>query len=205
MNFGDRMRTEALRKGIKLPALAKAIGVTPNRLYRWGGENAKLPSDVLVIERVAEILEVSPEWLVFGRDRVGPMPVGYYVGAGDEVHTFEGDAPEFTDCPGADPLRHIIAEVRGESMVPYVDHRDYVMAVKEPAYSPESVAREGLPAIVAADTGAMWLKRIRVRRGQKATYDLLSFNTAFDPIENVGIEWCAPVIRRWSPIFGEVA
>ncbi len=73
--FGDRVRSsrQRLRRdGQKLTQgdLAKAVGVERNTVSRW--ENGSmLPKDPAVIASLAEVLDVTADWLIAGERAVG--------------------------------------------------------------------------------------------------------------------------------------
>lgn len=67
--IGQRIKLAAERIGTKTDA-AKAIGVTPNQLWRWiGGENEPSITPMMLLARKAN---VSLDWLLMGK---GPTPL----------------------------------------------------------------------------------------------------------------------------------
>ncbi|HEY8308946.1 MAG TPA: helix-turn-helix transcriptional regulator, partial [Gemmatimonadaceae bacterium] len=83
-SFGDRLRSsrqQLARKGRKLTQgdLARAVGVERNTVSRW--ENGgMLPKDPAVIASLAEVLEVTADWLI-GGNRPGIASTELHEGA----------------------------------------------------------------------------------------------------------------------------
>lgn len=202
MHWSKRLTQVLEERGWTQVRLAEESGVSAKSIQKYESGLVEQPRGD-TIRKLARALHVDPLWLRDGTgDKRLEMPVGFYVGAGEAVHPL-GDTIEFVPCPGGDENRHIVAIVRGDSMIPYVQHAEYVMALKDPPMSADRIASLDLPAIVHTTSGQTWLKRLRHNHGNRNHYDLLSFNPAFDPIEDVEIDWCAPVIRRWTTVLGD--
>lgn len=66
--IGARIAHARLAAGYEnAAAFAKRVGVTPNTLYRW--ESGKIVPDIWSLAAIAEVAEVSADWLLFARER----------------------------------------------------------------------------------------------------------------------------------------
>ena len=116
-NFGDRLRSSRQRlrqRGQKLTQadLAKAVGVERNTVSRW--ENGSmLPKDPAVIASLAEVLDVTADWLIAGERAVG---AGSGAVGGGATKLLEGSSGQYADrATGELPAR-----LRG-MLVAYLD------------------------------------------------------------------------------------
>ena len=62
MTFGDRLKQARENKGYNQKQFAEHLGVTPTRLNYW--EKDKREPDVAIIKQIAQILDVSSDWLI---------------------------------------------------------------------------------------------------------------------------------------------
>ena len=62
MTFGDRLKQARENKGYNQKQFAERLGVTPTRLNYW--EKDKREPDVAIIKQIAQILDVSSDWLI---------------------------------------------------------------------------------------------------------------------------------------------
>ena len=62
MTFGNRLKQARENKGYNQKQFAERLGVTPTRLNYW--EKDKREPDVAIIKQIAQILEVSSDWLI---------------------------------------------------------------------------------------------------------------------------------------------
>lgn len=103
------------------------------------------------------------------------IPIGHYVGAGDEVHLFDGD-DSTVDWTGAPPgfEKGAAAIVRGDSMRPMYDDGDILFYLtQEPPPPVKDLPQR--PVIVQVKDGPIFVKRLLpgTKRGR---YHLLSLN-----------------------------
>lgn len=147
--------------------------------------------------RYAAAFGVSEAWLLTGEgapDGPRPMvPVVGYVGAGAEVHLFEGDQSseqidEADAPPGAD--EHVEAViVRGDSMTPAFRNRD-VIYYRNIRGEPEQLI--GRECVIRLMDGRTFVK-ILMRGGAPGLFTLFSYNAPL--IADVAVEWAVPV--KW--------
>ena len=62
MTFGNRLKQARENKGYNQKQFAEHLGVTPTRLNYW--EKDKREPDVAIIKQIAQILDVSSDWLI---------------------------------------------------------------------------------------------------------------------------------------------
>lgn len=62
MTFGNRLKQARENKGYNQKQFADRLGVTPTRLNYW--EKDKREPDVAIIKQIAQILDVSSDWLI---------------------------------------------------------------------------------------------------------------------------------------------
>ena len=62
MTFGNRLKQARENKGYNQKQFAERLGVTPTRLNYW--EKDKREPDVAIIKQIAQILDVSSDWLI---------------------------------------------------------------------------------------------------------------------------------------------
>lgn len=192
----DRL-TEARRKaGYSSPTdAARAFGWAPptylshengSRGIRWEAARA-----------YARAFRVSPTWIMEGK---GDRDVGYptvplvgYVGAGAEVHRFDGD--EMTERiddvegpPTAD--EHTVAViVRGDSMAPVFPDRSVIYYRNVPGSPGQVVGQECVVRLVDGRT----FVKILQRGSTPDLYNLFSYNAPL--MIDVPVEWAVRV--RW--------
>jgi len=168
--------------------LGERSGFAVSQISRWERGERTLTLDQL--EALAAALSVRTGELL------GPtaqVPIVGYVGAGQEVIGVDdhpaGQGMYSVDCPeGLSPETTVGVEVRGDSMLPIAD--GWLLFYSRTAdYSRDQVLNK-LCVVKLVDTGAYYVKRLR------PGYDAERFNlisTNASPIENVLLEWAAPV------------
>lgn len=175
----------------------RKIEANPDMIYQHTRGRAKHFNDPRIVPAIAEILGVSQTWLETGtveRDRF--VPVKWTVGAGQEVISW-GEEVDYLELPPLPATAYQAAIVNGDSMVPFVRHRDYVLIATDREYTPEECAARQGPCLVETADGSTWIKE--VRRGSKPDlYDLLSYADHFEPMMDRKIKRCAPVVGTWS-------
>lgn len=73
-DIGDRINSAREQRGMTLDDIAKAVGVTKSTIQRYEKgtiTRIKLP----VIESIARVLKVDPNWLIGNTDMPGSSPV----------------------------------------------------------------------------------------------------------------------------------
>ncbi len=143
--------------------------------------------------RIAVALGVHELWLREGiGQEVSAIPLVGYVGAGETFYPVDDlaqgealDGVEFT-LEGADP---IAIEVRGTSMLPVYRPGDRLLCSRYRGADIDSCV--GRDCVVRLTSGEGYIKKL-ARGRRKNHYTLLSYNA--EPIEDVELDWCAPVI-----------
>jgi len=176
------------RKGWTQSELSSRTGIDANNIYKYtSGVVAQPRGDTL--RRMADALGVNLIWL---RDGIGPelaaVPVVGYVGAGEMfMPAAEAELGELTlDFAAADPIAVV---VRGASMAPVYRPGDYLICSR--VSNGDLAACLGKDCVVQTADGLGYIKRV-VKGAALGTFTLLSY--AADPIPDVTLSWCAPVV-----------
>ncbi len=69
MDITNRIKETAKQKGVSIPMLEDQCGLGRNTIYKWD----QSPPSVTKVEKVADLLDVSIDYLVKGRDHTGPV------------------------------------------------------------------------------------------------------------------------------------
>lgn len=126
--------------------------------------------------------------------RDAKIPLQHYVGAGDEVHIFDGDlAIDYVEAPPGFSTA-AAAIVRGDSMRPTFDHGDvlFFRIIEKPPKDPPM-----RPVIVKVKDGPLLVKKL-LPGSKRGRYHLLSINPLTpaltdQPIESIArIGWIKP-------------
>ncbi len=190
---------------------ARAFGWTvPTYLGHENGDRNPSRSAAM---RYAEAYRVRWAWLLEGGpnpekgavidDEEEPVvPIAHYVGAGDEVHLFDGDhnAVDHTPAPpGFQRDKGAAVQVRGESMRPLYEPGDLLFFRRRlhPPATPKDVPVR--PVIVQVKDGPLFVKRLLpgTKRGR---FHLISVNPLTpimqdQPVESFAlIEWVKPKV-----------
>lgn len=183
-----RLGRALTRKGWSQVELARRAGLTKANIYKYfDGKVAQPRGDALV--KLATALGVNQVWL---RDGIGPelaaVPVVGYVGAGEMfMPAADAELGELTlDFAAADPIAVV---VRGASMAPVYRPGDYLICSR--VSNGDLAACLGKDCVVQTADGLGYIKRV-VKGAAPGTFTLLSY--AADPIPDVTLSWCAPVV-----------
>lgn len=71
MSFGERLKQAREEKGYNQRQFAERLGITPSRLNYW--EKDKREPDVAIIKQIAQILDISSDWLI--GNNVAPIDI----------------------------------------------------------------------------------------------------------------------------------
>lgn len=152
MTKGERIRISREKKGLSQIELAERIGVSKQNMYKY--ENniiTNIPSDK--IETIAEILEVSPGYImgwdsnknnieVLPNSQVHMIPLFETVSAGfgayadDQIIDY---IPMYIKNP-ADASRAMCIHVQGDSMYPKIENGDIIQVLKQDSVDSGSIA-----------------------------------------------------------------
>ncbi len=121
--------------------------------------------------------------------RSADIPVAHYVGAGDEIHIFDGDEP--LDYVGAPPgyEKGAAGIVRGVSGAPFFEDGD-VIFWRELEAPPKDPPRR--PVVVKVKDGPVFLKKL-LPGSRRGRYHLISINPATAPLLDQQIESMARI------------
>ncbi len=170
---------------------AKALNMSP-ATYRCH-ENATRGFMNDFAQKYARFFRVSYEWLQTGKGKPfneaqeASLVVGI-VGAGAEI--FPADDALLDSAPSPPGSWEIpeVLQVRGDSMYPAYNDGDLIYCKQRLNSHADAI---GLECMVKIEGGQRLLKR--VSKGSKLRFfTLLSYNAP--PIEDVRIEWAAPVV-----------
>lgn len=151
MNIHSRIKSQRLVHGLTQESLAKKLGINRVSISQWERGDTSPKGNNLV--RLAEILGVKPEWLLFGGDTVGGsgtnlagyhnvepavipqgnrIPILSYVQAGnwreicEQATTFDGNVEYVTASVDIGPCGFGLW-IRGHSMTPMFNEGDLVI------------------------------------------------------------------------------
>lgn len=207
MSLGDRVRRARIAKKltqIKLVAAVRRIGGDLSQPQLSAIENDEIERPGALPELAAVLGVSAPELL--GRpvslrpaQEVPQTPIKHYVGAGDEVHLFDGDDAfdETPAPPGFEGDKGAAAIVRGESMRPIYDPGD--MLFFRFRFDPPATAKDmpSRPVIVQVKDGPLYVKKL-LPGTRKGRFHLLSINPLTAVLQDqlvesfAYIEWVKP-------------
>lgn len=211
MSLGDRIRSARKAKKLtqqQLVAAVKRIGGDLSQSLLSEIENDEverpgaLPEIAAVLGKSAADLLGKPIALRPAPTEEPETPVAHYVGAGDEVHIIDGDAPvDYTPSPpGFERDRGAACIVRGASMRPIYDPGDmlFFRHRRDPPTDPKDVPERAV--IVQVKDGPLYVKKL-LPGTKKGRFHLLSINPLTpilqdQPVESFAyIEWVKPKVR----------
>ena len=168
--------------------LARRSGVSIDLIRKYfTGMVDKPRGDVL--PNLASALSVSTIWLEHGASlRNMTIPLIGFVGAGERFFPESNSGEELVEIK-ADDLDLFAVTVRGNSGLPVYKQGEVVVCSRTAGTNENSYL--GSDCVVMLRTGEAYLKKV-IRGARLGTVTLLSYNG--DPIENVSIEWAAPVV-----------
>lgn len=172
-----------------LEEVAERLGISTAQVSRLERGTSDLSGDRL--GQFAALYGTSIADLLVSRPTQVPL-VGY-IGAGAEFYPFDA-APLGGGLDQVEPPPHesrplVAVEVRGDSMFPAYREGDLIYYARDGAALDEAAI--GAECVVKVSDGATYVKTLM--RGSRANlWTLLSYNAP--PLENVAIEWAAPVL-----------
>lgn len=192
--LNERMRVT----GTTPAALVRRSGLSRDNIYKYVSGEVKQPRGE-TMDILAHALGMEPLWL---KEGVGPELSGYplvgYVSAGERFEPIDdhekGGGLDFIELEmdSADP---IAVQVRGVSMVPVYRERDVLFCSRQRGADLANCI--GSDCIVMTESGEGFLKVLK-RGSRPSLYTLESYNRAFPDIEDIRLQWAAPVriVRR---------
>lgn len=195
--FPNRLREVRKMRGRSLAWLAEHTGKPLSSVQRY--ETGQYELTINDAAALARALECDTAALLPGAEsRVVPL-VGK-VGAGTQVFPLDDHAKgaglDEVEAPAnLDPRKTVAVEIDGDSMFP-LESGWVLFYSREPDRRPEDLIGK-LCIVKLADTGAMMVKQLR-RGFERERFTLVSSNAP--PIENVRLEWAAPVLGMQPPV-----
>jgi SOS-response transcriptional repressor LexA len=172
---GLTMKGVSLKAGLDASAVSKIMkGVSPS---------------VDTFIAICGAINMSPLELLGGERLAVSVPVVGIVSAGEGWTAIDDgghDAVEF-DLGQHDTIG---VEVRGDSMVPVYRSGDTLICHRQ--YGPHADNLIGLDCVVRTADGRNFVKILR-RGTRPGRFNLRSYNSAVDDIEDVALAWVAPV------------
>jgi transcriptional regulator with XRE-family HTH domain len=173
--------------GISMAELARQSKTSRQQVQRLVRGGRKLSKEWA--ERFAPHLATTAAQLMFGPRTA--FAVGY-VGAGEfspiDDHAV-GAGLEEVEIPAGVPDDAVLLIVRGDSMAPRYFDNEYLFYRRDNRPPSELIGRE---CVIKLTDGRMYVKELR--RGGNGLFTLFGWNSPL--IENVAVEWAAPVLAR---------
>lgn len=182
-----RLEAEIGRRGMSMAEFSRAVG-----------KNERLVNDLLSsktndprIETVAALCRAlgwSLDRFWHGDDGLRVIPVVGFVSAGEGWSPV--DAADIDEIEMSAPPNAVALEVRGESMAPVYRDRDVIVGSKRFPGQIESVVGKDCIILTSENQGLVkYVKRSSLR----GRVTLRSYNPAYADLEDVKIEWAAPI------------
>jgi hypothetical protein len=196
---GERLRIAREKKFKSARLAGKAMGI-PVSTY-GAHERAESPGGRDYgpdeAKRYARRFGVTPEWLLTGREPIGPdeeppppkVRVVGYVGAGSEAHLYEvsqGDLDE-VDQPRGSNEATVAVEIRGDSLGTFLNRW---LVFYDDVHRSVTSDLIGELCVVGLADGRVLVKQIQRGRAE-GLFNLIS--STEKPILDVAIEWAAKV------------
>ncbi len=173
--------------GISMAELARQSKTSRQQVQRLVKGGRKLSK--AWAERFAPHLATTASQLMFG-PRIA-FAVGY-VGAGEFIPIDDhavGAGLEEVEIPAGVPDDAVLLIVRGDSMAPRYFDNEYLFYRRDNRPPTELIGRE---CVIKLTDGRLYVKELR--RGESGRFTLFGWNSPL--IENVAVEWAAPVLAR---------
>jgi transcriptional regulator with XRE-family HTH domain len=184
-----RLRELRKRAGMTLDEVAERLGISTAQVSRLERGTSDLSGERL--GQFAVLYGTTVADLLVSRPALVPL-VGY-IGAGAEVYPFDGASLggdlDQVETPPHESRALVAVEVRGDSMFPAYREGDLIYYARDGAVVNETAI--GAECVVKIADGPTLVKTL-MRGSQASLWTLLSYNAP--PLENVAIEWAAPVL-----------
>ena len=177
MSFSQRLKVARKKKGYTQEALSRLVSVERSSIGKY--ESTDIMPSPAVINRLAEVLEVSTDYLL-GRAPISPkntnwVPVYGNVAAGIPIEEIE-DIVDMEEIPEEwlkDGSTYLSLRIHGESMMPNFREGDHVIVRRQPDVETGDIA------IVRVNGNSATCKKIK--KAAEGMY-LLSLNPAYEPV-----------------------
>lgn len=182
------LRNNALRESQEL--FGERFGVQQATVSRWESGS---PVERKHQQPLAELAGLTVAEFFYSDESPRAVPIVGYVSAGDKFIPIEDGDPrasgEFVTISFNDQEK-IAVIVRGDSMTPVYRSGDVIVGMLSSRSSFSSAI--GRDCIVKTTSGEGFVKRVLKGRLPN-TVRLRSYNPAYDDIEDVEVEWIAPI------------
>ncbi len=177
--IGARIRQARINKGMSQTRLAQLLGIPPQNVSDW--ERGVVTPSSKNLRRLAEVLEVSLDWLITGKGSPEPLkgePVSFipvYATVPGGPPNDQGDVGiiGYVPVPPEYVGRDIYGlRVNGDSMAPTIEPGDRVLVARD-------VIPENGDVVVARVRGEPTLKRLKVEGNRIILY---ADNSKYGPI-----------------------
>lgn len=191
--LAEKIRAIRQANGMTQVEFAERLGTTQSTVTRW--EKGSIPQGDM-LQAIATLANTTVERLM-GTDDLAAVPgetipVVGFVGAGSAVFPYDdfpkGDGLDHVERPPFVKGQVVAVEVRGDSLLPVAEDGWRLVYAGEQTLE-ESEILNKLCVVKLADGRAL-VKRI-IRGSEQGRFHLLSTNAPI--IENVEVEWAAPV------------
>lgn len=174
--------------GLSMKALAMSANLDPSTVQKWLKEGKSPTLETFLA--VCSAAGVSPGFILEGTEptAVAVKVAGVaYAGEGfTPCEETRGDTVEFSVRDNDT----IAIEVRGDSMTPVYRPGDVLICHRSSGRSADNLT--GLDCAVRTKDGDHYIKILR-RGSRPGLFTLRSFNPSHDDIEDVQLEWVAPI------------
>jgi phage repressor protein C with HTH and peptisase S24 domain len=189
----EKLREVMAERGLKAKPLSLAAGLNENYIRDLVQKN--VDPTLTKMSALADVLGLPLTY--FFTDEPTPWPtirvVGYAAGGEEWQPVDDGDELPVVDFASLDlsNMDPIAIRVRGHSMSPvFRDGDDLVCERHRGQDLAQAVNRD---CVVKTMDNRYFVKQI-LKGSLRNTFRLRSYNPAFDDLENVALEWAAPVI-----------
>lgn len=189
-DLGSRLRWIRNENGVTQSAFAKLIGVNQSRIPRYENGEHEPTRETLIT--ISNLYHISLEWLVdgIGEPHNKGVPLLGHVGAGAEVWPFDDGPLDYVLPPFGAPPGAVGVIVRGDSMEPEISDGDILIYRRDGEFVADDCLNR--KCIVKTGSGRIYVKIVKLSTKSYGFFTLLSTNAP--PIEDVVIEWAAPVM-----------
>jgi transcriptional regulator with XRE-family HTH domain len=179
-----RQRLALARKkaGLSQPALARQLGLTAGAVGRW--EAGFATPELKRLQRIAELLHVSADWLLSGAEHAPEVVVPLFgiVAAGSGAVIEPGLAEELVRVPPNIGAADYALRVKGDSMLPLIAEGDTVFCrtggIHLPPFESDDLVQVPVERVepyknkicVVSINGEGYIKRLRIERQTQGMY-----------------------------------
>lgn len=181
------------RPDLSMKSLSLKAGLNPSAV-RDAIVRGRIPS-VDAFCAIADAAGVSPGWLLQGDERFRiEIPLVGYASGGEGWTPF----PEQSNARARETVEFelgdhdvIAIEVRGDSMTPVYRDRDHLFCQRRAGSFAHNLI--GQDCVLRTVEGECYIK-ILAKGTKSGRFNLRSYNPLFTDIENVALDWAAPVV-----------